>query len=113
MKHYVTVTGTTHYYGTAVVKEGLKLFLIKEPDNKADKEAIRVEMPGLGKIGYVANSVHTVIGDCMSAGRLYDRIGKTACARVMYILPNAIVCKVNKKDILYLPPCERETDEEE
>lgn len=32
--------------------------LIKEPDNNYDKEAIRIELRGIGKIGYVANSAH-------------------------------------------------------
>mgnify|MGYP000817011536 CR=1 FL=1 len=42
--------------------------LEKEPDNEYDKEAIKVTYEGLGKIGYVANSSYTVIGDSMSAG---------------------------------------------
>ena len=35
--------------------------LIKEPDNENDKEAIRVEMDGLGLIGYVANQAVQVL----------------------------------------------------
>ena len=57
-------------------------------------EAIRAELPGLGKVGYVANSTHTVVGNCCSAGRLYDKIGNTATAKVKYVLANAVVCKV-------------------
>ena len=52
--------------------------LEKEPDNEYDKEAIKVTYEGLGKIGYVANSSYTVIGESMSAGRLYDKIGDAA-----------------------------------
>ena len=51
----------------------MKIKLEKDPDNKYDKEAIKVMYDGLGKIGYVANS-STVIGESMSAGRLYDKI---------------------------------------
>ena len=52
-------------------------------------------MPGyLGKVGYVANSTHTVVGNCCSAGRLYDKIGNAATAKVKYVLANAVVCKV-------------------
>ena len=43
--------------------------LVKEPDNEYDKEAIRVELDGLGLVGYVANSPGTVQGESMSAGR--------------------------------------------
>ena len=52
--------------------------LLKEPDNEYDKEAIKVEMPGIGQMGYVANSPYTVVGESYSAGRLYDKIGDTA-----------------------------------
>ena len=40
------------------------------------------------------NSTRTVAGNCCSAGRLYDKIGDTAVAKVKYILENAVVCKV-------------------
>lgn len=101
MKTYITVVGTDYYYGVEWCKKGKKLKLSKEPDNKYDKEAIRVEVPGLGKIGYVANSVKTVMGDSMSAGRLYDRIGDTAYAEVEYIIENKMICRVKKKSFLY------------
>ena len=64
----------------------MQVKLIKEPDNEFDKEAIKVEMEGLGQVGYVANSVHTVRGESMSAGRLYDKIGDTAEGTVLYVL---------------------------
>ena len=47
-----------------------------------------------GQIGYVANSPHTIIGESMSAGRLYDKIGDTAKATVLYVLPRGILCRV-------------------
>ena len=99
-KVYITITGTNHYLGDEFLKKGTRVQLIKDPDNKYDHEAIRVEMEGLGKIGYVANSTYTVQGDCMSAGRLYDRIGKTAEARVLYLLPKGVVCTVCRKSLI-------------
>ena len=73
-KTYFTLTGTKHYYGSDFLEKGMKIILEKEPDNEYDKEAIQVKMKGMGKIGYVANSPYTIIGDSMSAGRIYDRI---------------------------------------
>ena len=73
--------------------------LEKEPDNNYDKEAIQVKMKGLGKIGYVANSPYTVIGESRSAGRLYDKIGDTAAAKVVLITPGGVLCKVCKKSL--------------
>ena len=69
-KTYFTLAGTNHYFGAFFLKKGMRVELEKEPDNKYDKEAIRVNMEGLGKIGYVANSAYTVMGESMSAGRL-------------------------------------------
>ena len=77
-KVYFTLAGVNHYFGSDFMKKGMEVKLTKEPDNKHDKEAIRVEMEGLGKVGYVANSSFTVMGDSMSAGRLYDKIAETA-----------------------------------
>lgn len=94
MKYYVTLTGLNYRFGTEPFHAGQKVKLIKEPDNDYDREAIRAELPGLGKVGYVANSTRTVVGDCCSAGRLYDKIGDTAIAKVQYVLANAVVCKV-------------------
>lgn len=72
----------------------MEVKLIKEPDNEYDKEAIRVEMDGLGLVGYVANSPYTVQGESMSAGRMYDRIGDTARGVVKYVLPQGILCEL-------------------
>lgn len=43
------------------LEQKMKVKLVKEPDNEYDKEAIKVEMPGIGHIGYVANSPYTVV----------------------------------------------------
>ena len=76
-----------------------------------DHEAIRAELPGLGKVGYVANSTHTVLGDCYSAGRIYDKIGAAATAKVKYVLANAVVCSVKAADMgqTGLPPVDPAT----
>ena len=91
---YITIAGTRHYYGMDFLKAGMSVKLIKEPENEYDREAIRVEVAGVGKIGYVANSPHTVQGESISAGSLYDKIGDKAVATVKYLLPNGVLCKV-------------------
>ena len=94
---YFTITGTKYRYGHDFMKPGMKVRLVKEPDNPYDKEAIRVEMKnGLGLVGYVANSIHTVRGECVSAGRMYDRIGRKAKGTVKLVLPDGVICKLDK-----------------
>lgn len=99
-KVFITLTGTKHYFGNDFLKKGTKIRLEKEPDNEYDKEAIKVTYEGLGKIGYVANSSYTVIGDSMSAGRLYDKIGKKAKAKVVLVTEHGTICSISKKSLL-------------
>ncbi|MBQ8087750.1 MAG: hypothetical protein IJ074_07905 [Clostridia bacterium] len=91
---YITITGLKHYYGGGFLEPNMTILLVKEPDNAIDREAIRAEVRGLGKIGYVANSPYTVLGESCSAGRIYDRIGETAVAKVKYVLPRGVVCRI-------------------
>ncbi len=92
---YFTITGTCFKYGQEIFKPDMKVKLVKEPDNEYDKEAIKVTMPGLGTIGYVANSPKTVIGESYSAGRLYDKIDDEATGTVMYVLPQGVLCEIS------------------
>ena len=97
MKIWFTLTGTDHYLGDDFLEEGMKIRLEKEPDNKHDHEAIKVLMDGVGHIGYVANSVWTVLGDSYSAGRLYDKIGDTAKGKVRIVTPRGVLCTLKQK----------------
>ena len=103
---YFTIAGCSHYFGTDFMEKGMKVRLVKEPDNKCDKEAIQVKVKGLGKVGYVANSPYTVKGESMSAGRLYDKIGDKATAKVVLVTPHGTICKVSKKSLInwQIPP---------
>ncbi len=91
---YFTITGLNHYYGSDFLKENMEVKLVKEPDNAYDQEAIRVELKGLGKIGYIANSPYTVIGNSRSAGRIYDSFKKKAKGEVLFVTSNGVLCKL-------------------
>lgn len=93
-KTYFTITGLNHYYGGEFFEKGMTVKLKKEPDNEYDSEAIMVKLKGIGKVGYVANSPYTVLGESYSAGRLYDKIGKKAHGKVEYVLPKGIICSL-------------------
>lgn len=97
---YFTIAGTSHHHGQEFIEPKMEVKLVKEPDNEADKEAIKVEMPGIGLIGYVANSPHTVIGESFSAGRIYDKIGDNARGTVLYVLPKGVLCVLNAEDVV-------------
>ena len=91
-----TIAGMNHYYGSDFLEKGMKVKLIKETDNEYDKEAIRVELKGLGKIGYVANSTHTVLGESYSAGRMYDLMKKKAKGKVILVTPRGVICELKE-----------------
>lgn len=95
----ITITGLNYRFGSDFLKKGMKVKLVKEPDNKHDREAIRADFKGLGTIGYVANSTKTVIGESLSAGRLYDKIGKKAKAKVVMKFEGCAICKISKDSL--------------
>ena len=97
-KIFFTIAGTKYYYGTEFMKPDMEVKLVKEPDNELDKEAIKVEMEGLGQVGYVANSTFSVMGESMSAGRMYDKIGDTAKGIVKYVLPRGVLCELVREE---------------
>ena len=96
---YFTITGTRHRLGQDFFKKGMKVELVKEPNNEHDKEAIKVMLDGF-HVGYVANSTYTVLEGCMSAGRIYDKVGDVAYGKVKIITDRGIICKLTKKSLL-------------
>ena len=115
MKTWFTLTGTNHYLGQDFLEKGMKIRLEKEPDNKHDREAIKVLLDGVGHIGYVANSPWTVLGESYSAGRLYDKIGDTARGKVKLITNRGVLCtlKVKEQEHCVLPGDSIQEKEEE
>ncbi|MBU5451038.1 HIRAN domain-containing protein [Acetivibrio sp. MSJd-27] len=95
---YVTITGQNHYLGMKPYKIGRIVKLVKEPDNAYDPEAIRVELPYIDTIGYVANSVNTVFEGTCSAGRAYDKFDDYAYGEVMFITHSSVIAAVRKKE---------------
>lgn len=91
---YITITGLNHYFNMKPFKIGSLVTLRKEPVNDYDDEAIMVIAPSLGKVGYVANSPHTVASGCMSAGRLYDEIPDECAAVVRFMTSTKVIARV-------------------
>lgn len=96
---YFTIAGCSHYFGTEFMEKGMEVVLVKEPDNMFDKEAIQVKVKGLGIIGYVGNSPFTVKGESMSAGRMYDKLGNTAKAKILFVVAGGAICEVTDDGI--------------
>ncbi|MBP3938085.1 MAG: HIRAN domain-containing protein [Clostridia bacterium] len=95
---FITITGLNHYLGMKPFKVGRKVRLVKDKENDFDSEAIRVELPYIDTIGYVANSTHTVYDGTLSAGRVYEKIAEKAVAQVMFITHSGVIAKVLSED---------------
>lgn len=95
---FVTITGQNHYLGMKPYKVGRIVKLVKDKDNEYDEDAIAVKLPYIDEIGYVANSTHTVFQGTYSASRLYDKIGDTAFAEVMFITHSSVIARVLSED---------------
>ena len=80
----VTIVGFKHYFGGGMVEKGSILLCKKEPDNEKDQEAISVNLPVVGKAGYIANNTFTVLRGTKSAGRIYDKVGETFYVKVIF-----------------------------
>ena len=96
--NFITITGINHYYGKKPFEIGRVIKLIKEPDNEYDDDAIYAYLPFIEKIGYVANSTHTVYDGTVSASRLYDRIGDYAYAKIMFITHSSAIAHILDKN---------------
>ncbi|MBQ9428662.1 MAG: HIRAN domain-containing protein [Clostridia bacterium] len=103
---FITLTGLSNYYGLRPFRRGLRFGLCKEPQNPYDEEAIYAELPYIGKIGYVANSTHTVYQGTASAGRIYDLFTDVAVGEVMFVTRSSVIARL-------VPPDEVGEDAEE
>lgn len=83
---YITINHLDDFECTTFLKPGDKLILKKDKDNMYDDEAIVVCKENETKVGYVANSVHSVARGTYSAGRVYDLIKEEAGCIVRFVL---------------------------
>lgn len=91
---FVTLTGIGLKNHMKHLKVFDRLLLLKDHDNAYDSEAIRVEAPFVGKIGYIANSVNTKAKGTMSAGRLYDKFEEHCFGVILFVTAENAILKV-------------------
>jgi len=94
LEKFISIVGVSHYFGTEIFSVGQKLKLTKDYESKHDDEAIMVELESVGKVGYVANSTHTVARGTKSAGRIYDQFEETIYCEVAFIVKDTVIAKI-------------------
>ena len=95
---FITVIAFDRFHGSKPLELEKIVKLVKEPNNKYDTEAIACEMRYFGKIGYVANSVSSVIKGCMSSGRVFDKIEDEYFAKIKFVTGNTAIAKILSSD---------------
>ncbi len=96
-KHYFAVVGCKNSDTMRLLKPGMSVLLIKEPDNESDQEAIMVFSVIKDKIGYIANSTHAVPRGCCSAGRLYDFFKDHAGGTIRFVMNGMAIAEFSKR----------------
>ena len=94
---YISIVGFEQYFGMEPFKIGALLTCRKDPDNEYDDEAIAVFRSGTGKVGFIANSVHTKANGTSSAGRIYDSVGDKFTVTVRFTTRNCVIAEITDK----------------
>lgn len=95
---FITINAFSMFHGAKPFKTNAIIKLTKDTDNTYDDEAIACEMRYFGQVGFVANSVNTVIKGCMSGGRIYDKIEDGYFAKVKFLTKNEAIAKILTED---------------
>ena len=95
---FITVNAFSMFHGEKPFKTDAIIKLTKDKGNTYDNEAIACEMRYFGRVGFVANSVNTVVKGCMSAGRVYDKIEDGYFAQVKFLTKTEAIAKILTMD---------------
>lgn len=100
MKKYVNLTATQH----ADIKlnrlnVGQVVTLQKDANNLYDTEAVKVILNNVGHVGYVANSINTVVSGCSSAGNIHDLVGNGLAGVVRFVTGCDTIIEINILEI--------------
>lgn len=93
-KECITIAGLPFFHGRQPFDGNKYIILRKDPSNPHDTEAILAETALWGIVGYVASHPAVRLTGTYSAGRIYDRIGRRAIAKVRFISDEQVVCSI-------------------
>lgn len=94
IKLFVAMHGMEKYHGTEALNVGDTLFLVKDPDNRTDRRAIKVVMPPIGTVGYIVNNSLEVPHGCWTGSGVYDVFHQQTCARVRFCMKDLIILEM-------------------
>ncbi|MBE7011548.1 MAG: hypothetical protein E7415_02620 [Ruminococcaceae bacterium] len=90
---YVTISETGKYYGNSLFEPGEIVKISKDKANDRQR-GIRVTLPLMGIVGYLASEDRDLVRGTLSANKIYDKIGKYAYAQVMFVSEFNVIAKI-------------------
>lgn len=95
---YITITEFDEFYGLKPFGIGNILTCIKESSDPFDPKVMKVILPYIGTIGFVANTKESTIGGTTSASRIFHYVRKKFFVRVLFTCECGIICKLEDED---------------
>lgn len=101
IKIFAAMMGMDNSYGAQALQVGDTLFLVKDPNNRLDEQAIKVVIPPIGEVGYIVNDVDKVPQGCWNGAGFYDAFHQQTCAKVRFMMKDIVIIELI--EITYIP----------
>lgn len=83
-----------HYHGIQALNVDDTVFLVKDPNNRTDRQAIKVVIPPIGTVGYIVNDPVVVPHGCWAGSGFYDVFHQQTCAKVRFAMKDMIIVEL-------------------
>ncbi|WP_145332624.1 HIRAN domain-containing protein [Paenibacillus xylanexedens] len=100
-KIFAALMGMENYHGAQALHVGDTLYLVKDPDNRLDHQAIKVVIPPIGEVGYIVNHAAMVPHGCWTGEGFYDAFYQQTCAKVRFMMKDMVIIELI--EIMHVP----------
>lgn len=102
-KLFAAMYGMDHYHGVKALHVGDTVYLVKDPDNRLDYQAIKVVIPPIGAVGYIVNDPLAVPHGCWTGTAFYDVFHQLTCAKVRFMMRDMVIMELIEMSHLPVP----------
>lgn len=94
IKIFAAMMGMDNYQGAQALHVGDTIYLVKDPDNRLDHQAIKVVIPPIGEVGYIINHAAEVPHGCWTGSGFYDAFYQQTCAKVRFMMKEMVIIEL-------------------
>ncbi|MGV2962339.1 HIRAN domain-containing protein [Paenibacillus sp. AGC30] len=102
-KLFAAMYGMDHYHGVQALHVGDTVYLVKDPDNRLDHQAIKVVIPPIGAVGYIVNDSLVVPHGCWIGTEFYDVFHQLTCAKVRFMMRDMVIMELIEMSHISVP----------